>query len=189
MNQRIQFEVKKFFSERIFADQIPCRIAIEESVELLLDIIIFYPTAIDFETIHGIPHSAYDRLLEYFLPVIEDFNQQWISLKTVRERLEDAMENLPMEFQHCTLALDGTDIRVWLRRKRGERYRAHFSHKFRKPAYRFQVGLLPSGLCAWVSDGVPASKHDKRQLDESNLRELLSAEDCLLVDLGGVSRN
>jgi hypothetical protein len=79
--------------------------------------------------------------------------------------------------------VDGTHTPCVLYPTRGEKSKAHYSFKLCAPGLNTQVGILMNGTFAFISNSGPASTDcDINQIRNSNLPNLLTRRDCVMLD-------
>ena len=79
----------------------------------------------------------------------------------------------------CLLSVDGTDCRIL---KSGKYW---YSHKFKKPGVRYEVGLsILSGDICWINGPFPCGEYPDIKIFRMALKHELEESERVLADLG-----
>jgi len=144
-----------------------------------------YPRNASLKDIYGVRESNLQKVYRRILRIILPYTSRYVALPSHEHRQAlSRAHGLPREFGDLTMIVDGTDMRCWIRRQRGEVVKLWRSYKFRKPAFRTQCVITADGKFVWFSNPIPASRHDVRALRESNITQFLQEGEKLLADTG-----
>jgi len=118
-----------------------------------------------------------------------NFIQNNIVVPNLETRTKQAANVLPPELHHCHFIVDGTDVRCWLRRARGEIRKHWYSYKHKGSSFRIQVAIDLDGHFVWMGEALPAAIHDKTALEASDFEANLAPGEHVLADKGYIGIN
>jgi hypothetical protein len=166
-------------------NQVPFRYSYFDMTLLFVFWMTNYPKNSTFTDVYRVRNSILQRIYRRVLRIIQPFINQHVSLPNHQQRSEIARRaRTPAVWGDVNLIVDGSDMRCWLRRARGEQAKEWYSYKFKKAAFRIQFVVSFDSRFCWYSDPTPASRHDSRQLRESNIAQFLQPNERLLADTG-----
>ena len=89
------------------------------------------------------------------------------------------------EGNSALLSVDGSDFRINLGSMQVRKISSWISHKFKKPALRYEVGVcIKTGLICWIHGPFPAGKYNDIKIFKSSLMNALDDDEMVECDDG-----
>jgi hypothetical protein len=179
-----------FVAENVPLNLVPFRYSYLDMTLLLVFWVVNYPRNSSAKDVYGIRESILQRVYRRILRIIQPFVTRHVRMPEHNTRRQIAQRRgFPQHHGDVNLIGDGTDLRCWIRRARGEQVKTWTSYKYRKPAFRVQCVITGDGAFVWFSDPIPASRHDVRAMRESNLSQFLAPNEKIFADTGYLGLN